>query len=74
VSRRLSAILLTGLAASMLASGCAGVKPWQREVHARDDMAWVTDAQEAQRMSHIFFSKEAALPGGGGGGGGCGCN
>ena len=68
------------LAASLLAlallcaSGCAGVKPWERDVLARPDMAWEPDALEAKRNSHIRYSKEAALPGGGAGGGGCGCN
>jgi hypothetical protein len=70
----LSACLLSGLAVLLLATGCAGVKPWERELHARDDMGWGTNGQEAQRMSHIFFSKEAAMPAGSGGGGGCGCN
>jgi len=58
----------------LAASGCAGVKPWERDVLARPDMAWEPDALEAKRNSHIRYSKEAALPGGGAGGGGCGCN
>ena len=56
------------------ATGCAAVKPWERDVLARPDMAWEPDALEAKRSSHIHYSKEAALPGGGAGGGGCGCN
>jgi len=55
-------------------SGCTGVKPWERDVLARPDMAWEPDALEAKRNSHIHYSKEASLPGGGAGGGGCGCN
>ena len=69
------------LAASLLAllpllavSGCAAVKPWERDVLARPDMAWEPDELEAKRNSHIHYSKEASLPGGGAGGGGCGCN
>jgi hypothetical protein len=50
------------------------VKPWERDVLARPDMAWEPDALEAKRNSHIRYSKEASLPGGGTGGGGCGCN
>jgi hypothetical protein len=70
---RLTATLLLALALSGL-SGCAAVKPWERDVLARPDMAWEPDALEAKRTAHIRYSKEAALPGGGAGGGGCGCN
>ena len=58
----------------LFTSGCASVKPWEREVLAREDMAWDPDPLEAARRSHIHYSKEASLPGGGVGGGGCGCN
>ncbi len=50
------------------------VKPWERAVLSRDDMAWVPDPLEGSRRRHTFFSKEASLPGGGAAGGGCGCN
>jgi hypothetical protein len=62
------------LLASVLLAGCAPLKPWERELHARDDMAWDPDPLEAALRSHIHFSKEATMPGGGAGGGGCGCN
>ena len=58
----------------LAASGCTQLKPWEREILARDDMAWDPDPLEAQRRAHIHFSKEASLPGGGVVGGGCGCN
>jgi len=71
--RRLIASFL--LAALIVAgAGCAAVKPWERDVLARPDMAWEPDALEAKRNAHVHYSKEAALPGGGAGGGGCGCN
>ena len=50
------------------------VKPWERSVLARHDMAWDPDELEAARRNHTFFSKEASMPGGSAGGGGCGCN
>ena len=50
------------------------VKPWERSVLARHDMAWDPDELEAARRTHTFFSKEASMPGGSAGGGGCGCN
>ena len=71
---RLAASLLLALAAARPLSGCAAVKPWERDVLARPDMAWEPDALEAKRNAHIHYSKEASLPGGGAGGGGCGCN
>ncbi len=55
-------------------SGCVRVKPWERDLLARRDMAWEPDGLEAKRESHIYFSKEASMPGGSSGGGGCGCN
>ena len=71
--RRPTASLLL-LLSLLAASGCAAVKPWERDVLARPDMAWEPDALEAKRNAHIHYSKEASLPGGGAGGGGCGCN
>lgn len=66
------ALLLLLLTASAL--GCAGVKPWERETLALDDMAWDPDPLEAAQRNHTYWSKEASLPGGSAGGGGCGCN
>ena len=68
----LTCALLAVVAVASL--GCAKVKPWEREIHARQDMAWDPNGLESTRRGHVYFSKEAALSGGGGGGGGCGCN
>ena len=70
---RLGAALLAALFA-LLGAGCVQLKPWEKELHARDDMAWDPDPLEAALRAHIRFSKEATMPGGGAGGGGCGCN
>ena len=59
---------------SAVANGCIAVKPWERDILARNDMAWSDDAHLSALKSHIRFSKEASLVGGSGGGGGCGCN
>jgi len=56
------------------AAGCAPVRPWERDLLARPDMAWEPDSLEARRRGHVFFSKEGSLQGGSAGGGGCGCN
>lgn len=57
-------------------TGCAslGVKPWQREMLARPEMALNSSRLDAAIDDHIYFSKEAASGGRSFGGGGCGCN
>jgi hypothetical protein len=60
--------------AALCCVGCTNVRPWERELHAREEMAWTPDPLEAQHRAHVYFSKEATLPGGSAGGGGCGCN
>lgn len=65
----LAAVMLT-----LLGSGCTVVKPWERETLALRDMAWEPDELEAAQRNHVYWSKEASLPGGSSGGGGCGCN
>ena len=69
---------LTLLCAAAL-PGCVGapelgVRPWERDLLARPEMAWDPDPLESTLQGHIHFSKEAAMPGGSAGGGGCGCN
>lgn len=57
-------------------AGCSslGVKPWQREILARPQMALNASPMDAAIDDHIYFSKEAASGGRSFGGGGCGCN
>ncbi len=57
-------------------AGCSsiGVKPWERDVLARDEMQIVSEPLDASIDEHIYFSKEASSGGQGFGGGGCGCN
>jgi len=71
LNRRLA--LLLGLTTLALA-GCANVKPWEREVLARDDMQLDANALDSSLDDHIYFSKEGTSGGRGFGGGGCGCN
>jgi hypothetical protein len=70
-SHTLTALLLGSV---LLATACAGVKPWERDQLARPEMAWDPDPLEAAQRSHIHFSREGAIGGGDTGGGGCGCN
>jgi hypothetical protein len=57
-----------------LASGCATVKPWQRETLADPIMQPGRNPIAASQLDHIYFSREAASGGTTVGGGGCGCN
>jgi hypothetical protein len=58
------------------ASGCSslGVKPWERNLLAQDDMLMDADTIDLALDEHIYFSKEASSGGQGFAGGGCGCN
>jgi hypothetical protein len=57
-------------------SGCSslGVKPWERDILAREDMLMEADGLYLAFDEHIYFSKEASSGGQGFAGGGCGCN
>jgi Domain of unknown function (DUF4266) len=59
-----------------LLSGCSslGVKPWEREVLAREDMRLDSNPLDAAIDDHVYFSKEASSGGRSFAGGGCGCN
>jgi hypothetical protein len=64
---------LTALAAL---HGCAsvGIKPWERDILARPEMALDAAPVDNAFDEHVYFSKESASGGRGFGGGGCGCN
>jgi hypothetical protein len=64
------------LIVSSLLAGCSslGVKPWERDILAREDMALENAPLDSGFDDHIYFSKEASSGGKGFGGGGCGCN
>ena len=74
MSRRLS--LLCAMLGVVLISGCGslGVKPWQRDVLAREEMQLDSDPPDAAIDDHMYFSKEASSGGRSFAGGGCGCN
>jgi hypothetical protein len=70
------ASILCLLSSAAIASGCAslGVKPWQRDVLAREDMRLDANPLDAAIDDHMYFSKEASSGGRSFAGGGCGCN
>jgi len=63
-------------AGAALVSGCSslGVKPWQRDVLAREEMRLDANPLDAAIDDHMYFSKEASSGGRSYAGGGCGCN
>ncbi len=73
-ARRLAAALLVVGLGGLAGCGGIGVKPWQRDVIAREDMQPGGDPLDADIDDHLYFSKEASSGGRGFGGGGCGCN
>lgn len=64
------------LMTAVITSGCStlGVKPWQRDVLAREEMQLNSDPLDAAIDDHMYFSKEASSGGRSFAGGGCGCN
>jgi hypothetical protein len=68
-------LVVAALSLFVLSSmGCVAVKPWEKDLLARPDMAWDEDPRLSTIRDHIHFSKEGSLPAGGGASGGCGCN
>jgi hypothetical protein len=68
--------MVLGIALVATLGGCSsiGVKPWEREILARPEMALDAYPIDTSFDEHVYFSKEAASGGRGFGGGGCGCN
>jgi hypothetical protein len=50
------------------------VKPWQKGILAKKQMALQGDPIDGYVDEHIYFSKEGSTGGKSVGGGGCGCN
>ncbi len=57
-----------------LASGCARVKPYQRETLASRAMTPDADEAEGKLDGHVEEYREGSIGGAGVSGGGCGCN
>jgi hypothetical protein len=75
--KRAHRILLAGLlflALQFLASGCATVKPYEREFLAQRIMDFDTAKIEETKERHWLETLEGSTGGMGGSGGGCACN
>lgn len=72
--KKRTSLRLACVLAVLTLSACSslGVKPWERDLHARPDMQ--SNKLDASIDEHIYFSKEASSGGRGFAGGGCGCN
>ncbi|HEY2683141.1 MAG TPA: DUF4266 domain-containing protein [Steroidobacteraceae bacterium] len=68
--------IVTLVSVLALTSGCGsiGVRPWQRDILARDEMQLNAHPIDAAIDDHLYFSKEASSGGRSYAGGGCGCN
>ena len=64
-------LLVTGL---ITTTGCTVVKPWERQLLAKEEMAFDPDPLDTELQQHIYFSKEGSSSGSAVTGGGCGCN
>ena len=68
--------VMTLISVLLLMTGCSslGVKPWERNLLAKKEMALNSSPIDGALDDHIYFSKEASSGGRGFAGGGCGCN
>jgi hypothetical protein len=68
--------LVAAFSVLVLLSGCAslGVKAYDRDLLARDDMRLDANPVDTAIDDHMYFSKEASSGGRSYAGGGCGCN
>ncbi len=55
-------------------SGCSTVKPWEKGILSKNEMAFTPDPLEIKLSDHVYFAKEATGSGAEVSGGGCGCN
>ena len=59
---------------SVVATGCARVKPYERELLAKPTLTFQPDPHEDVLDNHMLEAREGAAGGYGSAGGGCGCN
>lgn len=67
-------VALALVALGAVASGCGGVKAWQKEQLADPIMSFEADSREAAGELHWIEAREGSTGGTGSAGGGCACN
>ncbi len=67
---------IIAVALVLFVSGCSsfGVKPWERDILAKETMQIGGDPVRAGFDKKVYFSREGSSGGSGFAGGGCGCN
>lgn len=63
-----------GLLLLWAVTGCAGVKPYEREMLADPLMSFARDPISERYLQHVYEVREGARGAGVAQGGGCGCN
>ncbi|MFN4291398.1 MAG: DUF4266 domain-containing protein [Permianibacter sp.] len=74
MKRHAKRVLIGSLMLASAGCGHIDVKPWDRDLLARQSMQLDAAPLDSGFDDHIYFSKEASSGGRGFGGGGCGCN
>jgi hypothetical protein len=69
---RIAGLVLSALALTLAAQGCAHVAPYERERLAHSTMTTSDRARASEE--HVRSVQEGAVGGGSSAGGGCGCN
>jgi hypothetical protein len=67
-------ILAAFIASLVLGTGCATVRPYQRERLSSRIMSFDADAKALARRTKSLDAREGSTGGTGGAGGGCACN
>ena len=67
-------IAVFGFTCILSACSSVGVKPWERDLLAKQSMQLNADPEVTAFHDHIYFSKEGSSGGRTYDGGGCGCN
>jgi len=65
---------VVGLLLLLTVTGCAGVKPYEREMLADPLMSFSRDPISERYIQHVYEVREGARGAGVAQGGGCGCN
>jgi Domain of unknown function (DUF4266) len=58
----------------LMAAGCAGVRPEEKEYLAEPAMSWGGEGLAEQHEKHVLDNREGSTGAGSTSGGGCGCN
>jgi len=71
VATVMGAAAVMGAALALTLTGCATVKPSEREVLSRPEMSAANEGMEEQFQSHVESAREGGFGGHGAAGGGC---